>query len=82
MKATFIIDGKPTKLSDIRGQVKDDTLKKALGDYISAKDIHKVGIKDSTLRSWRNSGRIRARKVKSTWYYSIQDLLELIKTSK
>ena len=81
-KGTYLIDGKLVKLSDIRSQAQDVTLKEALGDYITAKDIHKVGIKNTTLRSWRNSGRIRARKVKSTWYYSIQDLLELIKTSK
>lgn len=81
-KATYMIDGKLAKLLDVRSQARDVMLKKALGDYITAKDVHKVGIKYTTLRSWRNSGRIRARKVKSTWYYSRQDLLELIKTSK
>lgn len=81
MKATYMIDGKLVTLSDFRSQVQDVTLKEALGDYITAKNAHKAGIKNTTLLSWRNSGRIRARKVKSTWYYSIHDLLELIKTS-
>jgi len=81
MKANYTINGKHSKLSDIKRQAQDDTLKEALGDYIIAKDIYRVGIKYSTLRSWRNAGKIRAKKVKSTWYYSRRDLLELIKTS-
>jgi hypothetical protein len=81
-KVIYTIDGKPAKLSDVRRQAQEDTLKKALGDYITAKDANKVGITDTTLRRWRNSGRIRAKKVRATWHYSRQDLLNLIKTSK
>ena len=81
-KPTYMIDGRLAKLSDIRSQAQDAMLKEALGDNISAKEAHEAGVKDTSLRSWRNSGRIRARKVKSTWYYSRQDLLELLKTSK
>ncbi|MBA7605125.1 hypothetical protein ES703_12254 [subsurface metagenome] len=85
-KAIYTIDGKPAKLSDIRSETQDATLKEALGDYISVRDIletsNKAGIKSATLRSWRNGGKIRAKKVGATWYYSRQDLLELIKTSK
>jgi len=81
-KAIYTIDGKPAKLQDICSSTQDAMLKEALGDYISAKDAHKAGIKDTTLRSWRNRGKTRAKKVKSTWFYSRQDLLDLIKTSK
>ena len=85
-KAIYTIDGKPTKLRDVRNSAQDATLKESLGDYVSARDVretrNKVGIKSATLRSWRNSGKIRAKKVGVTWFYSRQDLLELIRTSK
>jgi hypothetical protein len=81
-KAIYTIDGKPARLSNVRSEAQGATLKEALGDYISAKDAHKAGIKDTTLRSWRNRGKIRTKKVESTWFYSRQDLLDLIKTSK
>lgn len=84
-KAIYTIDGKPAKLRDIRSCVQDTTLKEALGDYISARDVretrNKVGIKDATLRNWRNSGKIRAKKIGATWFYSKEDLIELIRTS-
>jgi len=85
-KAIYTIDGKPAKLRDVSSSAQDTTLKEALGDYINARDVretrNKVGIKSATLRSWRNSGKIRAKKVGAIWFYSRQDLLELIKTSK
>ena len=85
-KAIYTIDGKPAKLQDIYSSTQDAMLKEALGDYVSARDIrethNKVGIKSATLRSWRNDGRLRAKKVGVTWFYSRQDLLELIRTSK
>ncbi len=61
-KAIYTIDGKPAKLRDVKSSAQDATLKEALGDYISAKDAYKAGVKDTTLRSWRNSGKIRAKK--------------------
>ena len=78
----YTIDGKSARLKDIRSCVQDATLKEALGDYIGARDAHRAGIKSATLRSWRNSGKIRAMKFGLTWFYSRQDLLELIRTSK
>ena len=81
-KAIYTIDGKPAKLRDVKSCAQDATLKEVLGDYISAKDAYKAGVKDTTLRSWRNSGKIRAKKVGATWLYSRQDLVDLIKTSK
>jgi DNA-binding transcriptional MerR regulator len=75
------IDGKPTKRRDIRSVVLDTILKEALGDCLSASDVrNKAGIKESTLRKWRRSARLRAKKIRNSWYYSRQDLLELIKT--
>jgi len=75
------IDGKPTRRRDIRSAVRDAVLTEALGDYMSAKDVrHKAGVKDDTLRKWRRSGNLRAKKIRSTWYYSRQDLLKLLKT--
>lgn len=75
------IDGRPTTPRDVRSVVFDTVLKKALGDYISGKDVrNKAGIKNATLRSWRDSGKLRAKKIRNTWYYSRQDLLQLLKT--
>ena len=81
-KAIYTIDGKPARLRDVKRRAQDDMLKEAVGDYISARGAHTLAIKDTTLRSWRNSGKIRAKKVGATWFYSRQDLLELIRTSK
>ncbi len=81
-KAIYTIDGKPAKLRDVKSSAEDATLKEALGDYISAKDAYKAGVEDTTLRSWRNSSKIRAKKVGAAWFYSRQDLVDLIKTSK
>lgn len=69
-------------LRDVKISVRETILREALGDYISAKDVrNQVGIKDATLRNWRTSGKIRAKKVGGAWYYSRQDLVYLIKTS-
>lgn len=77
------IDGKPTKRQDIRSAVLDAILKEAFGDHMSARDVqNKAGIKDGTLRKWRRSGKLRAKKVRGTWYYSKQDLARLIASSK
>jgi len=85
-KAVYVIDGKPAKLSNVRSEAQDTILKEALGDYVSATDVretrNKVGIKSATLRSWRNSGKIRAKKIGATWFYSRQDLIQLIKAEK
>ncbi len=81
-RAIYTIDGKPAKLRDVSSSAQDATLKEALGDYVSAKHAHRAGIKDTTLQSWRNGGKIRAKKIGATWFYSRQDLLELIRTSK
>ncbi len=81
-KAIYTIDGKLIKIRDFSSSAQDTILKEVLGDYISAKDIYsRTGIRYATLRSWRNSGKIRAKKVGPTWFYSTEDLLELIKTS-
>ena len=75
------IDGKPTRRRDVRSTVHDAILKEALGDYISASDVrNKAGISNSTLRGWRHSGKVRAKKVGRAWHYSKQDLLELMRT--
>lgn len=78
---TFI-SGEPHKRSYVMSEALDATLKEALGEYISARDIYsRTGTRYATLRSWRVSGKIRAMKFGATWFYSRQDLLELIKTS-
>jgi len=81
-KAIYTIDGKPAKLRDVKSLAQDATLKEALGDYISARSACKAGVMDTTLRSWRNSCRIRAKKVGAVWFYSRQDLVNLIGASK
>jgi len=79
-KAVYTVDGKPAKLRDIRSRAQDTILKQALGDYISARDVHnKVGIRTATLRSWRNSGKVRAERIRGRWYYSLQDVLNVTK---
>jgi hypothetical protein len=79
---TFI-GGEPVKRSYVMSEALNATLKEALGDYITARDIYnRTSIRYTTLRSWRNSGKIRAMKFGSTWFYSRHDLVELIKTSK
>lgn len=75
------ICGKPTKRKDVKHVVVDTVLKEALGDYISAREAQNPpGIKEGTLQKWRDSGRLRAKKIRNTWYYSRQDLLKLLKT--
>ncbi len=52
-KAIYTIDGKAVTLRDVRSEAQDATLKEALGDYISVRDVretrNKVGIKSATL---------------------------------
>ena len=77
---TYKIDGEKTRLSVIKNEVKKDSLKKNLGDYISSKELKKIGFKDSELRRWKDIGKIRAMKNGSFWYYSKQDILDTLKT--
>lgn len=77
-KAIYTIDGEPASLRDVKSGAKADALK----DYITQKHASSLGFKDTTLRSGRNSGKIRAMKIGTTWFYSKQDLVDLIKTSK
>jgi len=82
-KALFAINGKPSSLREIRRVLKDEqqcAKAEILRDGVTAKEAQKFGMSAATLRAWRISGRLRARKVESTWYYSRLDLLELIKT--
>ena len=44
------MDGEPARLRDIKSWAQDSELKEALGDYISAKDIHgQIGIEYATM---------------------------------
>jgi len=79
-EAIYTIDGKPAKLIEVKRRAQDEMRKEALGDYISARDVHNnIGIRAATLRSWRNSGKVRAKRIRGYWYYSSQDLLRAIK---
>ena len=85
-KATYtiktFIGGELHKRSYVMSEALDATLKEALGDYISARDIYsRTSTRYATLRNWRISGKIRVMKFGITWFYSKRDLLELIKTS-
>lgn len=77
-KVIYTIDGEPASLRDVKSGAKADALK----NYITQKHTRSLGFTGTTLRSWRNSGKIRAQKIGTTWFYSKQDLLELIRTSK
>lgn len=80
-KYPIMIEGERAKLLDIRPWVRDSALKEALGDYISAKDVHyQIDIPYTTLRNWRKSGIVRAKKIGAIWYYSKHDILALIKS--
>ena len=72
-------NGKPSSLKEIRDTAKENFLHNALGDYISARDLHEeFGIWANTARAWRNFAKLRAKKVGTTWFYNRQDLLKLI----
>ena len=82
------IEGKPSSLTGIRRVLKKEQARRTeaeeilaiLRGNVTAEEAHKLGISQTTLRTWRNDGKLRAIRVKSIWYYSRQDLLEIIKT--
>jgi len=76
-KTGFTINGKPSSLKEIPDTAKENFLHNALGDYILSTEAYRAGVSPSTIRSWRGSGRLRAKKIGHTWYYSRQDLLKL-----
>ena len=81
--SALFIDGTPASLGDIYRTVVEDTLRTELGDYIAIRGVHKrLGISYATLRRWRRSGRLRSHKVGGSWFYSRQDLLDLINSSE
>ena len=80
-KATYKINGRISSLREIRSIAKHDSVHDALGDYISSGEAYKAGISYNTLRKWRINGKLKSKKMKQTWYYSRDDLLNLIKTS-
>ncbi len=76
-RAAFSINGKPSSLREIRHAAREDSLKHELGDYVAGRE---TPVPYPTLRKWRDSGKLRAKKIRDTWYYSRQDLLQLLKT--
>lgn len=78
----YTTNGKPTTLAEIRKQTDDTSLREAVGDYITALEAgRKANIKSSDLARWRDSGKIRAKKIGGRWFYSRQDLIDVIKSS-
>jgi len=71
------LDGEPSTLEDMQ----DAVLLESLGEYMSAEEVcYKLKIDQSILQKWRSTKRLRARKIHAIWYYSKQDLLEILKT--
>lgn len=57
-------------------------LRGKLGAYLNAREIAVVtGIKGHILRKWRNQGILRAEQLKGRWYYSVRDLVNIIKSA-
>lgn len=55
-------------------------LEKYLGRYVTARDIHwPPSMKSSSLRRWKKNSNVRAERIRSRWYYSLQDVLNAIK---
>jgi hypothetical protein len=81
-RAKFTIDGEPATISKIKKASRNDTLEEELGDYVTAREIHKIwGVIDTTLKKGKRSGQIRTKQIGSTTFYSKQDLLDFIKPS-
>ncbi|MFC2039877.1 helix-turn-helix domain-containing protein [Chloroflexota bacterium] len=79
-KVTFLF-GSNAKVGTKRYAEQDAMLREILGEYFSAKDLgNRAGIKSATLLQWREKGKLRSVKIGSAWYYSRQDIQELIKT--
>ena len=82
-KASYAVNGRPSSLPSLRVVAQDDSLKPTLGDYLSAKEVvARTDIDYATLQRWRRSGRLRSHKVGGFWFYSRQDLLDLINSSE
>jgi hypothetical protein len=58
---------------------KDESLRPALGDYVTGKEAYQAVPDVSELATWRDTGKVRATKVGAIWYYSRQDLLQALK---
>jgi len=79
----ILIDEQPVTLQNAKQQALHATLTEILGDYISATDANSnLQIDNVTLRKWRASGTLRARKIRNIWYYSREDLRSCISNSK
>ena len=81
-KVVYALDNKPSSLKQIQHAAQEDSLRHALGDYISGREAYRAGISYTTLRRWRSSGKLPAKKIRATWFYSRQDLVQLIKAEK
>ena len=78
----FFIDAEPASIKSIQSITREEKLQSELGDYITAKEVHKrTGISSNTLRTWYKKGKIRGTKSGSTWLYSLQDIVVEIRRS-
>lgn len=75
-KAEFQYDGVPGSLSSIKKRVREDLTK----DLVSATEAAaKLGVTTVTLRQWREERKVAAIKSGKMWYYSREDLLNLVR---
>jgi len=57
-------------------------LKEKMGAYLSAREICKrTAIKAKILDKWRKKGYLEAEQLKGQWYYSLNSVLNTIKTA-
>jgi hypothetical protein len=59
----------------------DRYLKSRLGEYVATHEVSPAGIQRSTLEKWRKNGEVQAEKLKGRWYYSLQDIIRVIKSA-
>lgn len=81
IRIEYRVNGSPSSPASFAEAALDERLKNRLGGYISSKEIRaRTDIGPYTLKRWRDSSRLRAHKVKATWFYSRQDLLDILKS--
>ena len=72
---TFI-NGEPATLPKVLETVQTRHLRRKLGRYLNARELHKMaGITPTELAGWRRSGIVKSEKLDGIYYYSVKSIL-------